>query len=136
MLMHSLKSFALAAMLASWRPVDAFTTQHTLSLAVQSSPTRRAITSKYQSASALQMSANQFDVSKPVFDLFALRQIRGDALLQYNALNQSEPLRINIYGLVAVACFSAPLVSEAVGGEPLTFVATAASTLAGFGSVV
>ena len=87
------------------------------------------------SSSALQMSANPFDVSKPVFDLFALRQIRGDALLQYNTLNQSEPLRINIYGLSAVALFSAPLVSEAVGGEAMNLVGTAAATLAGVGSV-
>lgn len=82
------------------------------------------------------MSANPFDVSKPVFDLFALRQIRGDALLQYNTLNQSEPLRINIFGLLAVALFSAPLVSEAVGGEPMNLVGTVGSTLAGLGSVV
>lgn len=89
------------------------------------------------SHSALKMSAsNPFDVSKPVFDLFALRSIRGDALLQYNTLNQSEPLRINIYGLLTVALFSAPLVSEAVGGEPMGVVGTVGSTLAGLASVV
>lgn len=156
MLFLRLEAFALLVLFASvqWRAVDAFTTQHAASLPVPASLARRTIeplqnkgcsrinTSKRKnngdnrSSSALQMSANPFDISKPVFDLFALRQIRGDALLQYNTLNQSEPLRISIYGLLAVACFSAPLVSEAVGGEPMNLAATAASTLAGFGSVV
>jgi hypothetical protein len=81
------------------------------------------------------MSANQFDITKPVFDLFALRSIRGDALLRYNTLNQSEPLRINLFGLLAFALFSAPLVSEAVGGEPMGIVGYAGSTLAGLASV-
>lgn len=90
----------------------------------------------YSSCSALQMSANPFDVSKPVFDLFALRQIRGDALLQYSTLNQSEPLRINLYGLTAITLFSAPFISEAVGGEAMNLAGTAASTLAGIGSMV
>lgn len=103
---------------------------------------RRGLVSRENShvhsrSTALQMSMNnQFDVSKPTLDLLSLRSIRGDALLQYNTLNQSEPLRINIYGLLAVASFSAPLVSEAVGGEPMNLVATAASTLAGLASVV
>lgn len=83
----------------------------------------------------LGMSQNPFDVSKPVFDLFSIRSIRGDALLQYSSLNQSEPLRINLYGLLAVTLFSAPLISEAVGGETMGLVGTAGSTLAGFISV-
>jgi hypothetical protein len=81
------------------------------------------------------MSANQFDLTKPVFDMFALRSIRGDALLRYNTLNQSEPLRINLFGLSAFALFSAPLVREAVGGEPMGVAGYAASTLAGLASV-
>jgi hypothetical protein len=65
------------------------------------------------------LSNQQFDLSKPVFDLFTFRSIRGDALLRYSTLNQSEPLRINLYGLLALSLFAFPsVVSEAVGGEP------------------
>lgn len=134
---HCLKTFLSIALLglgmlsSQWRAVDAFS-PHLPS--AKAPPVRRTRTSSHQS-SALQMMANQFDVRKPVFDLFALRSIRGDALLQYNTLNQSEPLRINIYGILAAALFSAPLVSEAVGGEPMNLVGTIASTLAGVGSV-
>lgn len=71
-------------------------------------------------------------MSKPVFDLFALRSIRGDALLRYNTLNQSEPLRINLYALLAVTLFSAPLISESVTGEEATnTVQTIASAIGG-----
>jgi hypothetical protein len=83
----------------------------------------------------LKLSANQFDVTKPVFDLFALRSIRGDALLPYNSLNQSEPLRINLYGLLAFTLFSAPFLSEAVGGEPMGLVGSTVSALAGLASL-
>lgn len=41
-----------------------------------------------------------FDISKPIFDLYALRSVRGDALAKYNTLNQSEPLRINLWLLL------------------------------------
>eukprot|EP00568_Trieres_chinensis_P001664 CAMPEP_0183301378 /NCGR_PEP_ID=MMETSP0160_2-20130417/7519_1 /TAXON_ID=2839 ORGANISM="Odontella Sinensis, Strain Grunow 1884" /NCGR_SAMPLE_ID=MMETSP0160_2 /ASSEMBLY_ACC=CAM_ASM_000250 /LENGTH=498 /DNA_ID=CAMNT_0025463989 /DNA_START=172 /DNA_END=1668 /DNA_ORIENTATION=- len=75
-----------------------------------------------------------FDVSRPTFDLFALRNIRGDALLQYNTLNQSEPLRINLYLLLTLSLFAFPTVSEAVLGEPSTLVTTAATALGGVGS--
>ena len=70
-------------------------------------------------------------MSKPVFDLFSLRTIRGDALLRYNTLNQSEPLRINLYALTAVTLFSAPLISESVTGETINTVQAIASALAG-----
>ena len=143
----SVLSLALLIGIASsqGRAVDAFsqcvpsTVRHVYDPVSQKKLRRTSFSSRIHStsqSSALQMSANQFDVSKPVFDLFALRSIRGDALLQYNTLNQSEPLRINIYGLLAVAFFSAPLVSEAVGGETMGVVGTVGSTLAGFGSVV
>jgi hypothetical protein len=78
---------------------------------------------------------NQFDLSKPVFDLFALRSIRGDALLRYNTLNQSEPLRINLYAFLALTLFCFPFISEAVGGDAdLGIPQTFASILGGFGS--
>ncbi len=74
---------------------------------------------------------NAFDMSKPVFDLFSLRSIRGDALLRYNTLNQSEPLRINLYALLAITLFSAPMISESVGGEAINTVQTIATTCSG-----
>jgi hypothetical protein len=79
--------------------------------------------------------SNAFDVSKPVFDLLTLRQIRGDALLRYDSLNQSEPLRINLYGLLALTLFSAPFIAEAVAGENLSLVQTLISFASGGGAV-
>ena len=63
-----------------------------------------------------------FDLSKPTFDLFSLRSVRNDALLQYNSLNQSEPLRINIYLLLTVVLLSFPSLSEAVIGESVSSI--------------
>ena len=84
----------------------------------------------------LRMSSNgnRFDLSRKVFDLFSLRTIRNDALLQYNALNQSEPLRINLSILLSVALFSYPSLSEAVVGETAQLPATIISILGGVGS--
>jgi len=76
-----------------------------------------------------------FDLSKPTFDLFSLRTVRNDALLQYSSLNQSEPLRINLYLILAVSLFSFPTLSEAVIGEEAQLPSVVLSTLAGFGSV-
>lgn len=84
--------------------------------------------------SRLQLS-NQFDVSKPSFDLLALRNIRGDALLRYNTLNQSEPLRISLYALLSFSLFAFPFISETVGGEPVGFVGAAGSIAGALGSV-
>jgi len=75
--------------------------------------------------------SNSFDMSKPTFDLYTFRSIRGDALLRYNSLNQSEPLRINLYLLITASLFSYPAISEAVVGEPATLIGVAASTLGG-----
>ena len=77
---------------------------------------------------------SNFDLSKPTFDLFSLRTIRNDALLQYNALNQSEPLRINLYLILTISLFSFPTVSEAVIGEQATIQSIIVSVLAGVGS--
>lgn len=79
--------------------------------------------------------SNAFDVSKPVFDILTLRQIRGDAILRYDSLNQSEPLRINLYGLLALTFFSAPFIAEAVSGDSLTLAQTLISTASGLGAV-
>lgn len=92
----------------------------------RSQSTRRSLPLKLSSGGN-----NSFDISKPTFDLYTFRSIRGDALLRYNSLNQSEPLRINLYLLLMAALFSYPAISEAVVGEQATLVGTAASTLGG-----
>lgn len=79
-------------------------------------------------------SNNSFDLSKPTFDLFSLRTIRNDALLQYSSLNQSEPLRINLYLIGTIGLLSFPSISEAVIGEEANIQSIIASTLLGIGS--
>lgn len=76
-----------------------------------------------------------FDLSKPTFDLFSARFIRNDALLQYSSLNQSEPLRINLYLILALSLFAFPALSESVIGEKAQLSSTAASFLGGIGAV-
>ena len=60
---------------------------------------------------------NQFDISKPTFDLLSFRLIRSDALLRYNSLNQSEPLRINLFLLATISFLGYPLWCESVTGD-------------------
>ncbi|KAL7488763.1 hypothetical protein ACHAW6_014352 [Cyclotella cf. meneghiniana] len=60
---------------------------------------------------------NGFDISKPTFDLLSFRLIRSDALLRYNSLNQSEPLRINLFFLSTISLFGYPFWCESVTGE-------------------
>jgi hypothetical protein len=60
---------------------------------------------------------NQFDISKPTFDLLSFRLIRSDALLRYNSLNQSEPLRINLFLLASISLLGYPLWCESVTGD-------------------
>lgn len=86
-----------------------------------------------QLKTALSMS-NQFDVSKPVFDLLSFRSIRGDAMIRYDSMNQSEPLRITLFGLFCIAFLIAPTFTEAVGYDPMTTPAVAASVLGTLGS--
>lgn len=71
----------------------------------------------------------QFDISKPVFDLYAFRSIRGDALTKYNSLNQSEPLRINLSALCCLIFLSLPTLTSEVNGVPLTLPQTGISVL-------
>lgn len=70
---------------------------------------------------------NQFDISKPVFDLLSLRSIRGDAIVRYDSLNQSEPLRITLFGLLCVFLLIAPTFNDAVGYDPMSIPAVATS---------
>lgn len=86
-------------------------------------------------SSSTNLKMANFDLSKPTFDLFSLKTIRNDALLQYSSLNQSEPLRINLYLILSVALFSFPTLSEAVIGEEAQLTSTAIAFLGGVGSV-
>jgi hypothetical protein len=70
-----------------------------------------------------------FDITKPVFDLYAFRSIRGDALAKYNSLNQSEPLRINMFALIMATCLASPSLSEELTGEILTLAQTAGAVV-------
>lgn len=63
---------------------------------------------------------SQFDITKPVFDLYSLRQVRGDALNKYSSLNQSEPLRINLAGFFALTFLSTPFLAPDLAGQSLT----------------
>lgn len=87
-----------------------------------------------RSSSSTNLNMANFDLSKPTFDLFSLKNIRNDALLQYSSLNQSEPLRINLYLILSVALFSFPTLSEAVIGEEAQFTSIAIALLSGVGS--
>ena len=89
------------------------------------------------SSSSLSLSSQQeepqqqYDISRPVFDLYALRRVRGDALTKYNSLNQSEPLRINLSLLLGLSLAASPwLAPEVNGGVALTLPQTAAAAAA------
>jgi hypothetical protein len=103
------------------------------------SPTRRKYVEQQfvfpRGTTALSSSNGKFDLSKPTFDLFSARFIRNDALLQYSSLNQSEPLRINLYLVLALSLFAFPTLSEAVIGEKVQLYSTAASFLGGTGAI-
>jgi len=71
--------------------------------------------------------SNQFDISKPVFDPLSLRSVRGDAIVRYDARNQSEPLRIILYAFLGVTLLSAPFLVEAVGYDPMNTPTTIGS---------
>jgi hypothetical protein len=92
---------------------------------------QHSTTTPRKRVSSLFLSDPKFDISKPTFDLYSLRNIRGDALLRYNNLNQSEPLRINLYLVALLSLWSYPALSEAVVDQPATLPAVVVSTLAG-----
>ena len=77
---------------------------------------------------------NQFDVSKPVFDPLSLRSVRGDALVRYDATNQSEPLRITLYALLSLTSAVAPSLVEATGFDLLGLPQTLGCGAAAAGS--
>ena len=53
-------------------------------------------------------------MTKPVFDIYAFRTVRGDALAKYNVLNQSEPLRINLFALISLVALAFPSLAPEV----------------------
>ena len=59
-----------------------------------------------------------YDLSKPIYDLYAFRMVRGDAIIQYNLRNQSEPLRINLalIGTLFLICLPS-LITEFSGAS-------------------
>ncbi|CAB9514447.1 expressed unknown protein [Seminavis robusta] len=87
--------------------------------------------------SSVLLHMSQFDVSKPTFDLFSLRSVRGDALTKYNSLNQSEPLRINLFGLLALTFFASPWLAQELNNnssDMLSLPVIAVAMVAGVGS--
>lgn len=80
--------------------------------------------------------SNQFDISKPVFDPLSLRTVRGDALVRYDATNQSEPLRIILFALLGASLVSAPFIVEAIGYEAMNLPTTIGSFALATGSGV
>jgi len=82
-------------------------------------------------ATILASQNSQFDISKPQFDLFSLRNVRGDALAKYSSLNQSEPLRINLFGLLMLSLFSSPILVPEVSGETLSVAQQSGAVITG-----
>lgn len=87
---------------------------------------------------------DNYDMTKPIFDLYTFRTIRNDALNRYNVLNQSEPLRINLFLFISFIFYSLPflpvdIIPTTVGDGmiPLTPTVVASfSILGGIGSTV
>lgn len=63
----------------------------------------------------LQRFDDSFDLSSESFDLISLRAFRRDALLQYEATNQSEPLRIILSLIGVFFALSFPMLSVELG---------------------
>ncbi|CAJ1940026.1 unnamed protein product [Cylindrotheca closterium] len=104
-----------ATIIGALRPVSGFQpVQQPFSTQAQSQITRQHPSTK------LFNQLNQFDVSKPVFDLFSLRTIRGDAIIRYDATNQSEPIRIQLYAASCLLFLASPTLAEALDFDPLT----------------
>jgi len=84
-------------------------------------------------------SGGQFDVSTEQFDVLSLRSFRRDALLQYDATNQSEPLRIALCLLGVLFALTYPsLLSETPGlaaPDPLVTNVGSAVGAIGFGAL-
>ena len=112
---------------------NAFTSPQPLSTSSSRNNVAARISSTTPPPKTTRLYANQFDITKPTFDLFSLRQIRSDALVRYNSLNQSEPLRINLFLLMTVTLLGYPLWCESVTGELPTTLSSVGAAAAGVG---
>jgi hypothetical protein len=101
---------------------------------LQPKRTMRETTMPGSSSSSSLFMSSQYDISKPVFDFLSLRVVRGDAVIRYDSLNQSEPLRIILYGLFGLTFLSAPMLVEAIGYEAMNTPTTLVSILFAFAS--
>ena len=96
----------LAVALLTGHAVEALTT------AAPHRPCRKAI--RTPPPPTLQLDRKGIDFSQQQFDLLSLRSFRRDALLQYDATNQSEPLRIALTFLGVLFFLTLPsILSEA-----------------------
>lgn len=80
------------------------------------------------------MARSGYDMSRKNFDLLSARQIRADALFRYETLNQSEPLRINIFLIATVTLLGYPLWCESVTGDLPSIAGQIGSVGLGLGS--
>lgn len=62
--------------------------------------------------------AKEAYLAEPEFDAVSLRQWRRETLVRYNNANQSEPLRIVLFFLLALALLGAVPLADAVGAPP------------------
>ena len=120
LLITTLISLALLQKCTAFSP--SFSSRDTRASIQSKLPPQNKIHANNLSSTRLYNQGNQFDITKPTFDLLSFRPIRSDALLRYNSLNQSEPLRINLYLLATVSLLGYPLWSESVTGEVPTLM--------------
>ena len=71
----------------------------------------------------------EYDLSRPAFDLLELRSFRRETLMRYDQLNRVEQLRIIFFASNAVVALLFPYISR-----ELFFMETNAFTLVGSGS--
>ena len=57
-------------------------------------------------------------LAEPEFDAVSLRQWRRETLVRYNNANQSEPLRVVLFFLLALALLGSSQLADAVGAPP------------------
>ena len=85
-----------------------------------------SLRSPRRAAPPVAQAGNQFDVSSQQLDLLSLRTFRRDAILQYDATNQSEPLRIALTFLGVLFFLCLPQLSP---GSEADLVTNAGSAL-------
>ena len=122
-----------AKMSSPWWPKNYPSMMNSIHLSTQDVVTTPFNSKKTSSCLNLAINNDQFDMSKPTFDLLSFRPIRSDAILRYNSLNQSEPLRINLYLLSSIILLLYPTWCESVTSEVASPLSIALTTLGGIG---